>query len=216
MGRVFALKPTDPSDAFLVRRAQKGDQEAYQKLMQRFEGFVIVKAASSGYNLPGGSWDDLVQEGRHGLMKAIRDFKAERGASFRNFADLCILRQMQTAVVTATRNKHQPLTYYRSLDEPVNLGESTSEVQVLSESSIRFAAPSTDSPHEILMRRELMDELCWLEFHLTQIEAVSLAMQIAGHSYEEIAAELGIKPKSVDNGLQRARRKLTPILQQAA
>src|SRR6204780_4045904 len=103
-------------DGFLIALAKQGDRNAYNRLVKRYHGFVRLKASS--YFLAGGDSDDLIQEGLLGLYKAIRDFRTDRESSFRNFAELCITRQIITAVKTATRNKHSPLNHYVSFSAP--------------------------------------------------------------------------------------------------
>jgi RNA polymerase sporulation-specific sigma factor len=203
MGRVIALKPTDPSDTFLVRQAQEGDKEAYQKLMQRYEGFVRVKAASSGYNIQGGSWDDLFQEGRVGLMKAIRDFKSERCSSFRNFADLCISRQLATAVKSATRGKHTPLNRFISFSStPAGAGD---DVPTLEE--ILPGPVAHDPVNQIISSEKLGALVKCLASSLSELESRVLSLYLDGDTYEQIAESVGRDTKAVDNALVRIRSK---------
>lgn len=212
MADVTALHDHTPSDWFLVRRAKVGDPQATKYLLERYKQIIWFKAAP--YHLPDGDRDDLLQEGRFGLMKAIRDYRPDRDASFHHFAELCIHRQIITAVNTATCGKHQ------LLNSSVRFTRSERDVDedsryVIKEEYLR--APSVDQPVELLIRQEFLEKLCILQFiTLTELEAWALAMFLAGYSYIETAAHLKINEKSVDNALQRSRRKLKPILKLAA
>jgi RNA polymerase sporulation-specific sigma factor len=205
MGTVTSIKPlgrTDTTDRFLAARARAGDLEAVEVLMGRYRNFVRFKATS--YFLTGGEPSDLIQEGMIGLHKAIRDFRPDRESSFRNFAELCISRQIITAVKTSTRNKHQPLNQYvsfASTPASVQDGDPTLD-EVLPGSSIHNPA------NQVISSEELSSLVTYLSTGLSEFEARVLSVYIDGCSYEQIAAELECEWKAVDNALQRIKRKV--------
>jgi RNA polymerase sporulation-specific sigma factor len=197
---VFPL--TDLSDDELAARFQGGDDLAVQVLLDRYRRFARAKAR--GYFLVGADSDDIEQEGLIGLYKAARDFRPDRQASFRAFAELCITRQVITAVKTATRQKHQPLNQYVSIsgvrgsDDP---GERSVE-DLLDDHYIADPADTVVSNERMdLMRQSMADMLSGLEVDV-------LRLYVEGKSYQEIGAHLGRHVKSIDNALQRIKRKL--------
>ncbi|MGD0198944.1 MAG: RNA polymerase sporulation sigma factor SigH [Solirubrobacteraceae bacterium] len=189
-------------DSFLIALAKQGDPTAYHRLVTRYQGFVRLK--SSSYFLAGGDSDDLIQEGLIGLYKAIRDYRSDRESSFRNFAELCITRQIITAVKTATRNKHSPLNHYVSFSGPA--GGSDEDAPTLDE---QIAGPSTNDPaSRVVSTEELRSLVGCLSTALSQLESNVLALYLDGRSYEEIGGRLACDTKTVDNALQRVKRKV--------
>ena len=198
-------------DGFLIALAKQGDPTAYNRIVTRYQGFVRLKASS--YFLAGGDADDLIQEGLIGLYKAIRDYRTDRESSFRNFAELCITRQIITAVKTATRNKHTPLNHYVSFSGPAG-GGSDDDAPTLDE---QIAGPSVDDPaSRVVSTEELRSLVGCLSTALSQLEASVLSLYLDGRSYEEIGGRLGCDTKTVDNALQRVKRKVGAHLQSRA
>src|SRR5947207_10923220 len=197
----------DLSDDGLVARYRLGDVEALDTLLERYRRFVRSKAR--GYFLVGADFDDIEQEGMIGLYKAVRDFRDDRQASFRAFAELCITRQIITAIKTATRQKHQPLNQYVSIsgvrggDDP---GERTVE-DLLDDHNIADPADQVVSNERMDDMRRSMAEM------LSGLEVDVLRLYVEGKSYQEIGAQLGRHVKSIDNALQRIKRKLDQHLQ---
>jgi RNA polymerase sigma-H factor len=189
-------------DRYLVALAKQGSTDAYDRLLRRYHGFVRLKASS--YFLIGGDSDDLIQEGLVGLYKAIRDYRSDRESSFRNFAELCITRQIITAVKTATRNKHSPLNQYVSFSSsPAALddGEPTLD-EVL-------PGPSVNDPvNQVISSEELRSLVACLSSVLSELESRVLSLYLDGHSYEAIGEKLDCDTKTVDNALQRVKRKV--------
>jgi RNA polymerase sporulation-specific sigma factor len=192
-----------PDDEFLVALAKNGRTDAYDQLVRRYRRFVRVK--SSSYFLLGGDADDLMQEGMLGLFKAIRDYRPEREASFRGFAELCITRQIITAVKTATRNKHTPLNQYVSFSQtPAAAGpdSDTTLEEVLPGPLVR------DPANQVIAGEELESLVSCLTSVLSELESHVLALYLDGHSYEVIGERLECDTKTVDNALQRVKRKV--------
>ncbi len=190
-------------DGFLIALAKSGDPTAYSRLLSRYRGFVRLKASS--YFLAGGDSEDLIQEGLIGLYKAIRDYRSDRESSFRNFAELCITRQIITAVKTATRNKHTPLNHYVSFSAPAGAG-ADDDAPTLEE---LIASPSVNDPaRQAISTEELRSLVGCLSTSLSQLEASVLALYLDGRSYEEIGGRLDCDTKTVDNALQRVKRKV--------
>ncbi len=205
MARIFASSQSQlqVDDGYLIALAKQGDPTAYDRLIRRYHGFVRLKASS--YFIAGGDGDDLLQEGMVGLYKAIRDYRTDRQSSFRNFAELCITRQIITAVKTATRNKHVPLNQYVSFATTpagASEGESTLE-EMLPGSTVHDPANQAISSEEL---RALVD--C-LSSTLSELEARVLALYLDGRSYEEIGGLVDCETKTVDNALQRVKRKVS-------
>jgi RNA polymerase sporulation-specific sigma factor len=191
-----------PDDAYLVALAKQGRSDAYDRLVKRYRGFVRLKASS--YFLVGGDSDDLIQEGLVGLYKAIRDFRSDRESSFRNFAELCITRQIITAVKTATRNKHTPLNQYVSFSmSPAASGDSEAALEDI------LPGPSVNDPLiQVISSEELRSLVSCLSSVLSELESRVLSLYLDGYSYETIAAKLECDTKTVDNALQRVKRKV--------
>jgi RNA polymerase sporulation-specific sigma factor len=189
-------------DLYLVALAKQGSPVAYDRIMRRYYGFVRLKASS--YFLAGGDSDDLVQEGLVGLYKAVRDFRSDRESSFRNFAELCITRQIITAVKTATRNKHTPLNQYVSFS--TSPASSTDGEPALDEI---LPGPSAHDPvNQVISSEELRSLVACLSTVLSDLESRVLALYLDGHSYEAVGDRLGCDTKTVDNALQRVKRKV--------
>jgi len=194
--------PADLSDDTLVGRYRLGDVEALDTLLERYRRFVRSKAR--GYFLVGADFDDIEQEGMIGLYKAVRDFRDDRQASFRAFAELCITRQIITAIKTATRQKHQPLNQYVSISG-IRGGEDPGErsvEQLLDDHNVADPAEEVVSGERMDAMRASMAEM------LSGLEVDVLRLYVEGRSYQEIGDQLGRHVKSIDNALQRIKRKL--------
>jgi RNA polymerase sporulation-specific sigma factor len=191
------------SDIALVNEYRRGNKAALDRLMTRYHQFVRLKASS--YFLAGGDAEDLIQEGMVGLYKAVRDFRENREASFRSFAELCITRQIITAIKTATRQKHQPLNGYISLNQsPSDTGEE-SEVSLAD----LLPGPSVHDPvNQVISSEEIQSLKVCLTEMLSELEGRVLRLYLQGLSYERIANALGHDCKTVDNALQRIKRKV--------
>ncbi len=190
-------------DLQLVLRARNGDGGALDVLIRRYTGFVRLKASS--YFLAGGDSEDLVQEGLIGLYKAVRDFRADKETSFRSFAELCVTRQIITAIKTATRFKHAPLNTYVSFSHTPAGQESDSECTL----GDALPGPSVDDPSVCVISTEELQSLVFtLGSGLSQLEADALRLYLEGSSYEDMAEELGCDTKTIDNALQRVKRKI--------
>jgi RNA polymerase sporulation-specific sigma factor len=192
----------------LAARYQQGDLDALNVLLERYRRFARAKARS--YFLVGADSDDIEQEGMIGLYKAARDFRADRLSSFRAFAELCITRQVITAIKAATRQKHQPLNQYVSIsgvrggDDP---GERSVE-DLLDDHRIADPADEVVSRERMASMRRSMAEM------LSGLEVDVLRLYVQGKSYQEIGDRLGRHVKSIDNALQRIKRKLDAHLQE--
>src|SRR6476659_337917 len=190
-------------DLQLVLKARNGDQIALDALMRRYTGFVRLKASS--YFLAGGDSEDLVQEGLIGLYKAVRDFRADKETSFRSFAELCVTRQIITAIKTATRFKHAPLNTYVSFSHTPAGQESDSECTL----GDALPGPSVNDPSVCVISTEELQSLVFtLGSGLSELEADALRLYLEGESYEDMADELGCDTKTIDNALQRVKRKI--------
>ena len=190
-------------DLQLVMRARNGDQSALDQLMRRYTGFVRLKASS--YFLAGGDSEDLVQEGLIGLYKAVRDFRADKETSFRSFAELCVTRQIITAIKTATRFKHAPLNSYVSFSQTPAGQDADSECTL----GDALPGPSVDEPSICVISTEELQSLVFcLGTGLSKLESDALRLYLEGSSYEEMADELGCDTKTIDNALQRVKRKV--------
>lgn len=192
------------SDEEIVKMANGGDLLALEHLIYKYKDLVKVKAKV--YYIVGADRDDIIQEGMIGLYKAIRDFRDERTSSFRNFADICVTRQMITAIKTATRQKHLPLNGYISLNKPIySDGTSTMAETVSSDGA-------TD-PMELFIGKEDLDETEEkINSMLSSLERQVLTYYVEGRSYEEIALDLNRRVKSIDNALQRIKKKIERYL----
>src|SRR3954465_6809522 len=190
-------------DLQLVLKARNGSQAALDQLMRRYHGFVRLKASS--YFLAGGDADDLIQEGGIGLYKAMRDFRHDKETSFRSFAELCVTRQIITAIKTATRFKHSPLNTYVSFSNTPAGQDSDSDVTL----GDALPGPTVDDPSICVISTEELQSLVFaLGTGLSKLEADALKLYLEGSSYEEMAEELGCDTKTIDNALQRVKRKV--------
>jgi RNA polymerase sporulation-specific sigma factor len=197
-------------DDELVARFQGGDNDSLDVLLQRYRRFTRAKAR--GYFLIGADSDDIEQEGMIGLFKAVRDFRSDRQASFRAFAELCITRQIITAIKTATRQKHQPLNSYLSLSgtRPGEENGSGTVEEVLEAKGLIDPIEFIISMEDLRSMRRMMSEM------LSKLEVEVLRLYVEGKSYQEIAEVLGRHVKSIDNALQRIKRKLDVHLAERA
>jgi RNA polymerase sporulation-specific sigma factor len=191
------------ADLQLVMRARNGDGKALDELMRRYQGFVRLKASS--YFLAGGDSEDLIQEGLVGLYKAVRDFRADKETSFRSFAELCVTRKIITAIKTATRFKHAPLNTYVSFSH-TPAGQEPDGDCTLGDA---LPGPSVDDPSVCVISTEELQSLVFaLGSGLSKLEADALKLYLEGESYEEMAERLGCDTKTIDNALQRVKRKV--------
>jgi RNA polymerase sporulation-specific sigma factor len=190
------------ADLQLVMRARNGDSKALDELIRRYSGFVRLKASS--YFLAGGDAEDLIQEGLIGLYKAVRDFSPDL-SSFRSFAELCVTRQIITAIKTATRFKHAPLNTYVSFSHTPAGQESDGDCTL----GDALPGPSVDDPSVCVISTEELQSLVFtLGTGLSKLEADALKLYLEGESYETMAEELGCDTKTIDNALQRVKRKV--------
>ena len=190
------------ADLQLVMRARNGDQRSLDELIRRYSGFVRLKASS--YFLAGGDSEDLIQEGLIGLYKAVRDFSPEL-SSFRSFAELCVTRQIITAIKTATRFKHSPLNSYVSFSHTPAGQEADGDCTL----GDALPGPSVDDPSVCVISTEELQSLVFtLGSGLSKLEADALKLYLEGESYEEMAERLGCDTKTIDNALQRVKRKV--------
>src|ERR1700710_2224794 len=189
-------------DSYLIALAKQGSPDAYDRLVRRYYSFVRLKASS--YFLIGGVSEALIQEGLGGLYKAIRDFRSDRESSFRNFAELCITRQIITAVKTATRNKHTPLNGYVSFSStPASASESEPTLDEVLPGSTTW-----DPVNQVISSEELRSLVACLSTVLSELESRVLSLYLDGHSYTGIGEQLDCDCKTVDNALQRVKRKV--------
>jgi len=206
VGKDFAKNYENMLDEEIVISARDGNIDALEYVINKYKNFVRAKARS--YFLIGADREDIVQEGMIGLYKSIRDFRSDKLSSFRAFAELCITRQIITAIKTATRQKHIPLNSYVSLNKPIYDEESDRTLL-----DILTAAKITD-PEELMINRE---ELLLIEKKIEEIlsglEQEVLMSYLQGKSYQEIACDLDRHVKSIDNALQRVKRKLEKYLE---
>ena len=194
------------TDEEIVALAQQGEQSAVEYLVDKYRNFVRAKARS--YFLIGADKEGIIQEGMIGLFKAIRDYKVDKVTSFRAFAELCITRQIITAIKTATRQKHIPLNSYVSLTKPIYDEESDRTLMDI------ISTNKITNPEDIIISRE---EFIFIERKmgeiLSSLEWKVLMAYLEGKSYQEIAVELKRHVKSIDNALQRVKRKLEKYLE---
>jgi RNA polymerase sporulation-specific sigma factor len=184
-------------------RARNGDDKAMDTLIRRYTGFVRLK--SSSYFLAGGDSEDLIQEGLIGLYKAVRDFRSDKETSFRSFAELCITRQIITAIKTATRFKHAPLNTYVSFSQTPAGQESEGDCTL----GDALPGPSVDEPSIMVISTEELQSLVFcLGTGLSSLESDALRLYLEGSSYEEMAESLEVDTKTIDNALQRVKRKI--------
>lgn len=203
-----AETPTNPYSAFekmtdeeVVLKAKEDNVLAQEYLLHKYRKFVRAKARS--YFLIGAEREDIIQEGMIGLYKAIRDFKGDKLSSFRTFAELCVTRQIITAIKTATRQKHIPLNSYVSLNKPIYEEDSDRTLMDVV-SGVKVANPED----MIISREKFVDIENKMNNILSDLEWRVLISYLDGKSYQEIATELNRHIKSIDNALQRVKRKL--------
>lgn len=199
------LEFKNKSDEEIVIEAKSGDNRAQDYLISKYENFVKSKAKS--YFLIGADKEDIYQEGMIGFYKAIRDYKPDKSTSFKAFAEICVTRQIITAIKTATRQKHIPLNTYVSLNKPIY--EEESERTLLDV----LAGIKISDPEELIISKEQMDYIeDKIENVLSDLELEVLTSYLDGKSYQEIACDLERHSKSIDNALQRVKRKLEKYL----
>ena len=187
------------SDEELAELSGSGDRRATEYILNRYKN--LVKSRARAYFLAGADRDDIIQEGMIGLFKAIRDFDITKQPTFRSFAELCIKRQIITAVKASTRLKHQPLNSYVSLSEPAYDDDKTL-VEIIAERK-------ASDPEEIFLRRENFEAINRdIESKLSSLEKTVFSLYLRGLNYQEIALELKRTPKSIDNALQRIKKKI--------
>jgi RNA polymerase sporulation-specific sigma factor len=195
----------DKLDEEIVAQAKSGNNRAQEYLISKYENFVKAKAKS--YFLIGADKEDIYQEGMIGLYKAIRDFNPDKSTSFKSFAEICVVRQIITAIKTATRQKHIPLNTYISLNKPIY--EEESERTLLDV----LAGLKISDPEELMISKEQMDYIEEkISTVLSGLELEVLTSYLDGKSYQEIAIDLERHSKSIDNALQRVKRKLEKCL----
>ena len=199
---------SDFSDEQIVEMSHHGDSSAEEYLLDKYKNFVRSKARS--YFLVGADHEDIVQEGMIGLYKAIRDYRPDKLSSFRAFAELCVTRQIITAIKTATRQKHIPLNNYVSLNKPLYDEESDRTLlDVIIEGR-------TSDPEEMIINMENVGNIrSQINKVLSGLEQEVLNAYLDGRSYQEIAESLGRHVKSIDNALQRVKRKLEKYLEES-
>ncbi|UFJ40637.1 RNA polymerase sporulation sigma factor SigH [Brevibacillus humidisoli] len=194
------------SDEEVVDLVRENDTDALEYLIGKYRNFVRAKARS--YFLIGADREDIVQEGMIGLYKSIRDFRGDKLTSFKAFAELCITRQIITAIKTATRQKHIPLNSYVSLDKPIY--DEDSDRTLL---DVICGTKVTD-PEELFINREEFDDIEGkMSEILSDLERQVLMLYLDGRSYQQIAVDLNRHVKSIDNALQRVKRKLERYLE---
>lgn len=195
----------DKLDEEVVIEAKRGDVRAQEYLISKYQNFVKAKAKS--YFLIGADKEDIYQEGMIGLYKAIRDFKADKLSSFKAFAELCVTRQIITAIKTATRQKHIPLNTYVSLNKPIYDEESDRTLLDI------LSSLKVSDPEELIISKEEMNHIeSEIGEVLSDLEMEVLMSYLDGKSYQEIACDLDRHAKSIDNALQRVKRKLEKCL----
>lgn len=194
--------PEPGTDEDLVVRVRAGDDRALTELLERYRGFARAKARS--YFLVGGDREDTAQEAMIGLYKAVRDYLPGHGASFRSFAELCITRQVLTAVKSATRHKHAPLNTYVSFDRPSDSDQDRTIADTVA------VEPEEDPLEQVVSSDEFRRLQTSFDEILSGLETDVLSLYVEGRSYQEIADVLGRRVKSIDNAIQRIKRKLEP------
>nr|WP_281281198.1 RNA polymerase sporulation sigma factor SigH [Allobacillus salarius] len=196
----------ESEDERLVELVQQGDGQALNQLILKYKGFVRGKART--YFLIGADREDIIQEGMIGLYKAIRDYRPDKLSSFKMFAELCVTRQIITAIKTATRQKHIPLNSYVSLDKPIYDEDSDRTlIDIIAEDEL-------GDPEKLLINREKNGDMeIKMREVLSELEQEVLNLYLDGCSYQEISLKLNRHVKSIDNALQRVKRKLERYLQ---
>jgi RNA polymerase sporulation-specific sigma factor len=195
------------TDEELIERYRAGDARAAEALLSRYRGFARMKARS--YFLAGAEREDVHQESMIGLYKAIRDFQAARQTSFRAFADVCMTRQLITAIRSARCRKHQPLNSYVSLSKPIESEESSERALM----DVLAGPPSLDPVEVVIATEDLGDIKAAFDQLLSDFEIEVLRLHAEGTSYQDMAGALGRDVKSIDNALQRIKRKIEIYLQ---
>lgn len=196
---------TMANDEEIIRAIHRGDNGALDYIINKYKSFVRLKART--YFLIGADKEDIVQEGMIGLFKAIRDFDEDKLSSFKGFAEVCIIRQIITAVKTATRQKHIPLNSYVSLDKPMYDEESERTLLDV------IAGSTAIDPQVLLVDREkLLDTELKLSELLSEFEKEVLHLYIGGSTYQEISVDLDRHEKSIDNAIQRVKRKFEQLM----
>ncbi len=191
------------TDEELHGLALSGNRKAEELLVEKYS--QLVRACARPYFLAGGDSEDLIQEGMLGLLSAFREYNPEGGASLRTFAELCIKRRLYSAIKSAAGTKHSPLNDYVSLESP-SFDESQSQAESILNTAFRR------EPEDLLIDKERFDEiLSDFAVHLSGLEAEILGLYLKGLSYREIAQIIKKSPKSVDNAVQRVRRKLAQL-----
>ncbi len=204
------IKLDSITDEELIEEYRKGANEAIEILVQRYKSLVRAKIRTAYF--VGTDKDDLIQEGMIGLFKAICDYNPEREASFRSFASLCVTRQVSTAFKTVSRQKHIPLNTSISLSVPVGDGKGDDQDEGITLMDI-LKSNKTISPEDEMIDRENLEQLNKsIEKVLSKLEKEVLNLYIAGENYHEIAAQMGKEPKSIDNALQRIKKKIEAII----
>ena len=204
MDKISSENFTSFSDEELVILAQQGNDRALDYVLSKY--FAYVRSKSLSYYIVGADRDDIIQEGMIGLFKAVRDFSSERGVTFKTFADVCVTRQIITAVKNASRQKHAPLNFYVSLNKSISDDESDSTLGELLEHEQIL------NPEEILIKKESADILgSEMEKLLSPFESQVLSLYLQGNSYLSIGKIVGKDPKAVDNALQRIKKKFEKI-----
>ena len=190
----------------VVILAKSGDRKAEEHIIKKYKNFVRAKARS--YYLIGADKEDIIQEGMIGLFKAIRDYDTEKAASFKVFAELCITRQMITAIKTATRQKHKPLNSYVSLNKPVFDEESDRTLLDM------ISGEKITNPEDLMISKEEMNLMeLLIEENLSSFEMEVLNFYLQGKTYNDITGLIDKPIKSIDNALQRIKRKLERYIQ---
>ncbi|WP_079525093.1 RNA polymerase sporulation sigma factor SigH [Halobacillus hunanensis] len=193
-------------DELIIERINQGQIQALDYLINKYKNFVRAKART--YFLIGADREDIVQEGMIGLYKAIRDYQGDKLSSFKAFAELCVTRQIITAIKTATRQKHIPLNSYVSLDKPIFDEESDRTLLDV------IAGSKVIDPQELIVNKEKFGDMEEkISELLSELEQKVLALYLDGQSYQEISVELKRHVKSIDNALQRVKRKLEKYLE---
>lgn len=195
----------ESEDERLVEQVQQGDGQALNQLILKYKGFVRGKART--YFLIGADREDIIQEGMIGLYKAIRDYRPDKLSSFKMFAELCVTRQIITAIKTATRQKHIPLNSYVSLDKPIYDEESDRTlIDIIAEDEL-------GDPEKLLINREKNGDMeIKMREVLSELEQEVLNLYLDGCSYQEISLKLNRHVKSIDNALQRVKKKVRTLL----
>ncbi len=195
------------SDEKIIELTRKGDEEALEFILSKYK--PLVKSKSRAYFLIGADTEDIIQEGMIGLYKAVRDFNSDKHASFRAFADLCVNRQIITAIKAATRQKHQPLNNYISLNKPA-FDDDSQETFMDNIKGTDFTNPET-----MFIGREAKESIeAHLDKSLSTFENTVLTLYLDNKSYSEISKQTGKPEKSIDNALQRVKKKLEKYLEE--